>query len=265
VPFPNSVVDRITPSTTDADRALVRDLLGIEDQVPVVCEPFQQWVIEGGAALPPYADAGARVVADARPYEQMKLRLLNAGHQAIAYFGLLCGHRFVHEAAGDRAVAAFLDAFLDREAMLTVRGVPPEELGAFRAAIPGRFGNPAIADTLARLATDASDRIPKFVLPVVRDRLERGGDVTRSAAIVASWARFCGGTDEHGAPLALVDPRADRLAARARRRHDDPAAFVRDPELFGDLAGDERFMAPYRAALRSLDERGARATLADLA
>lgn len=267
VPFPDSVVDRITPATADADRAALRERFGIEDRVPVVCEPFLQWVLEDvpGMARPPLEDAGVRIVDDARPHELMKLRLLNAGHQALAYFGRLCGHEFVHEAAADPDVRAFLAAFLDAEALPTISGVAPEELAAFRAALPGRFANPAVADTLERLATDASDRIPKFLLPLVRERLADGGDVARSAAVAASWTRFADGVDETGGPIVVADRRRDSLMARAGRRHEDPDAFIADRQVFGDLVDDARFVAPYRAALRALDERGARATLASLA
>ncbi len=265
VAFPNAVVDRITPSTTDLDRAAMRDLYGIEDQAPVVCEPFRQWVLEDtGVALPPYAEAGVRVVADVRPHELMKLRLLNGGHQALAYFGRLCGHTFVHQAARDPDVAAFLHAYWDEEVVPTLTGVPADELGQFRGALLERFGNAAIADMVERLTTDASDRVPKFVLPVVRERLARGEDVTRGAAIIAGWARYADGTDEEGLPIAWSDHRRDALADRARRRFEDPDAFLGEREVFGDLVDDERFVAAYRAALASLDARGARATLAAL-
>ncbi len=266
VPFPNAVVDRITPATTDVDRVAVCELLGVEDCAPVVCEPFTQWVIErtDGAVLPPYVRAGARLVADARPFELMKLRLLNAGHQVLAYFGRLLGHRLVHEAARDPDLRAFLEAYLEREAMPTLSGVPEADVAGFRDALAERFGNPAIGDTLERLAVDASDRIPKFILPVIRERLARGEDVTLAAAVVASWARYAGGPDEQGQPIALVDRRAAGLAERARRRGVEPDAFIEDEAIFGGLARDERFAARYRAALSSLDARGARATLVAL-
>ena len=106
VRFPNSMVDRITPATTDEDIAEVRERFGIEDAWPVVCEPFTQWVLEDAfsAGRPPYEEVGVQVVDDVEPYELMKLRLLNASHQAIAYFGHLCGYRLVHEAAQDPAL-----------------------------------------------------------------------------------------------------------------------------------------------------------------
>ena len=231
VSFPSSVVDRITPRTTADDRALVADLLGLDDRAPVVCEPWLQWVLERPACaeLPPYEGTGVRFVDDARPYERMKLRLLNAGHQAIGHLGTRCGLVSVTEAMADPDVAAFLDAFLDREALPTVRGVPEVELRAFRGAIAERFANPAVGDTLGRLVEHADDRLPKFVLPVVRDRLARGEPVALSAAIVAAYAH-CEGLD-------VV------------------------PAFAGDLAEQPGFAAPFFAALDTLERHGARAVM----
>jgi mannitol 2-dehydrogenase len=142
--------------------------------------------------------------------------------------------------------------------------VPGAERAAFRAAVPGRFANAAVADTLERLATDASDRIPKFVLPTIRDRLAAGEPADRAATIVAAWARTAAGADDGGHPLALHDRRAAALTARARSEATTPGAFLADPEVFGDLATDARFAAAYGAARASLDAAGARATLAAL-
>jgi mannitol 2-dehydrogenase len=124
--FPNAMVDRITPATTDADRAEIRERFGIDDQWPVVCEPFAQWVIQDAftAGRPPYEQAGVQVVASVEPYELMKLRLLNAGHQAMRYFGYLCGYRFAHEAAQDPLFQAFLLGYIDLEATPTLAPVP---------------------------------------------------------------------------------------------------------------------------------------------
>jgi mannitol 2-dehydrogenase len=266
VPFPNSMVDRITPATTDEDRNEVRDRFGIEDGWPVVCEPFTQWVLEDHFSLgrPPVEDAGVQVVEDVEPYELMKLRLLNAGHQALAYFGYLAGHRLVHEAAQDPLFQRLLLGYMEEEATPTLRPVPGIDLAEYRESLIERFSNPAIRDTLARLAFDGSERIPKWLLPVIRENLAAGGEIRRSAAVVAGWARYCEGVDEEGRPIEVMDNRRDRLMANARRQREDPLAFLGDRELFGDLVDDERFTASYRAALDSLHERGARATLETL-
>ncbi len=266
VPFPNSMVDRITPATTDDDRAEVARRFGVEDRWPVVCEPFVQWVLEDRFPLgrPPLEDAGVQIVDDVEPYERMKLRLLNSGHQALAYLGSLVGYRLVHEAAQDPLFQRLLLDYMVEEATPTLRPVPGIDLDAYRRELLERFANPAVRDTLARLAFDGSERLPKWLLPVVRDNLAAGGEVRRSAAVVAGWARYSEGVDDEGRPLEITDRRKERLAANARRSREDPLAFLADRELFGDLVDDERFTAPYLATLASLYERGARATLEEL-
>src|SRR6266571_3278221 len=261
--FPNSMVDRITPATTDADRAEVRQRFGIEDQWPVVCEPYTQWVLEDAftAGRPPYEQAGVQVVDDVEPYELMKLRLLNASHQAMCYFAYLSGYRLVHEAAQDPLFRAFLLGYMDEEATPTLAPVPGVDLDGYKHTLIERFSNPQVRDTIARVCAESSDRIPKWVLPVIRQQLSMGGEIKRSAAIVASWARYAEGVDEQGQPIQVVDRLKDRLMEIARRNREDPEGFIANRELFGDLADDQRFVTAYRTALVSLHERGAQATL----
>jgi mannitol 2-dehydrogenase len=266
VRFPNSMVDRITPVTTDADRAELRERFGIDDKWPVVCEPYTQWVLEDAFSLgrPPYEDAGVQVVADVEPYELMKLRLLNAGHQALCYFAYLAGYRLVHDAAQDPLFRAFLLGYMDEEATPTLAPVPGVDLDDYKHTLIERFSNPEVRDTIARLCAESSDRIPKWLLPVIRRQLETGGEIRRSAAVVASWARYAEGVDERGEPIEVVDRLRDRLVEIAGRQRDDPDAFISNRELFGDLVEDARFVAAYRSALRSLHAGGARATLESL-
>ncbi len=263
VRFPNSMVDRITPVTTDEDRAEIARRFGIDDRWPVVCEPFTQWVLEDGfgAGRPPLEDAGVQLVEDVEPYELMKLRLLNASHQALCYFGYLAGYRLVHEVCQDELFQRFLLAYMDEEATPTLGPVPGIDLAEYKPDLIARFSNPHVRDTVARLCAESSDRIPKWLLPVITANLATGGEIRRSAAVVASWARYAEGVDEQGEPIEVVDRLRDSLVARARRQREDPLAFVADRELFGDLVDDERFVAAYRSALESLHERGARATL----
>jgi mannitol 2-dehydrogenase len=257
VRFPNSMVDRITPATTDEDRAMVRERFGLEDAWPVVCEPFAQWVLEDAfsAGRPPYEDAGVQVVDDVEPYELMKLRLLNASHQALGHLGALLGHRYVHEAAEDPALRAFVRGYMDEEAAPTLPEVPGVDVGEYQATLLERFSSPEVRDTLERLRQDSSDRIPKFVLPVIRDQLARGGLVDRAAAVVAAWAR----TAE---TMPVEDRQAERLAPLLERARETPAAFLADRQLFGPLGEDERFARAFASALEVLRERGPEALLA---
>ena len=263
VHFPNSMVDRITPATTDDDRTEILERFGVEDAWPVVCEPFTQWVLEDDFTLgrPPLEEVGVEVVPDVTPYELMKLRLLNSSHQALCYFGYLAGYRLVHEVAQDPLFARFLLAYMNDEATPTLSPVPGVDLEAYKPQLIERFSNAAVRDTVARLCAESSDRIPKWLVPVIRDNVAAGRDVTMSAAVVASWARYAEGTDEQGEPIEIVDRLADRLRARAAEQAEDPLAFVKNTDLFGNLAQEPGFTKPYLAALDSLHRHGARATL----
>ena len=263
VAFPNSMVDRITPVTTDHDRAVLVERFGAEDAWPVVCEPFTQWVLEDRfpAGRPPFEDAGAQLVPDVEPYELMKLRLLNASHQALCYLGYLAGYRYAHEVCQDELFADFLLAYMNREATPTLLPVPGMDLEAYKPHLIQRFANPEVRDTLARLCAESSDRIPKWLLPVIRHNLEHGGEIDRATLVVAAWARYAEGVDEQNEPITVVDRLAERLTAAAQRQHEEPLAFISDRDLFGDLADDERFAATYTEALDSLHTHGARATL----
>jgi mannitol 2-dehydrogenase len=266
VRFPNSMVDRITPVTTDEDKTEIRRRFGIDDQWPVVCEPFTQWVLEDDFSngRPPWEDAGVQLVSDVEPYELMKLRLLNASHQALCYFGYLAGYRLVHEVCQDALFQNFLLAYMDEEATPTLPSVPGIDLRDYKQNLIARFSNPNVRDTVARLCAESSDRIPKWLLPVIRNNLATGGEIKRSAAVVASWARYAEGIDAQGQPIEVVDRLKDTLMANARRQRENPLAFIADRELFGDLIDDERFTSHYQASLASLHEHGARTTLEKL-
>jgi len=265
--FPNSMVDRITPVTTDDDRTQISERFGVEDAWPVVCEPFTQWALEDkfSSGRPPLQDVGVQVVPDVMPYELMKLRLLNASHQALCYFGYLAGYRLVHEVAQDQLFANFLLDYMNREATPTLAPVPGIDLDTYKLQLIERFSNSAVRDTVARLCAESSDRIPKWLLPVIRENLAADRDVTLSAAVVASWARYAEGVDEQGEPIKVVDRLADSLVEIAAEQRDDHLAFVKNRELFGDLATEPAFTEPYLNTLDSLHSNGARATLEALA
>jgi mannitol 2-dehydrogenase len=264
--FPNSMVDRITPVTTPEVISTVASEFGIDDQWPVVAEPFTSWVLEDtfSDGRPPYERAGVLLVDDVTPYELMKLRLLNASHQALCYFAYLAGYRLVHDAAGDDLFAEFVRGYMDSEATPTLRPVPGIDLDDYKRTLIERFANPGVRDTVARLCFGSSDRIPQWLLPVIRENLKSGAPVELSAAVVASWARYAEGVDEQGEPIDVQDQRAETLVPLAKSQHDNPTAFIENAELFGDLASQPRFVEAYTAALESLHRDGARATLEKL-
>jgi mannitol 2-dehydrogenase len=263
VEFPSSMVDRITPATTLQMAEEVRRDFGVNDRWPVVAEPFAAWVLEDKFAdgRPPLEQAGVLLVDDVAPYELMKLRLLNAGHQCLAYFAHLCGFEFVHDAASDPLFAEFLLAYFESEAIPTLPAVPGIDLHEFSRTLIERFSNPGVRDTVARLCAFSSDRIPKWLIPVICDNLASDGSVRVAAAVVASWARYAEGTDEWGEPYEVVDQLADSLIPIARSQYENPAAFIEIAAVFGDLAHQPRFVQAYSWALDSLHRKGARATL----
>lgn len=228
VAFPSSMVDRITPATTEADRVTYGD------PAVVVAEPFRQWVLEDHFPLgrPAFDKVGVQLVDDVRPYELMKLRLLNAGHQAMAYVGVLRGHTMVHEAAADPVVQQVLrDWFV--EARPTLDPVPGIDLDGYTEVLLERFANPHIADTLARLCAFASDRIPTFVLPVLRDNLVAGRPIDVAVFVLASWARY----------LEVAQDVVDQ------RQLPGGLALL---EFLGDLGSLPAVRDPFEAALRRL-------------
>lgn len=243
VTFPNSMVDRITPVTTDADRDMVRTEFGVHDRWPVTSEPFTQWVLEDDFCngRPAYELAGVQIVEDVAPYELMKLRLLNGTHQAMAYIGQLLNHTYVHEAVADEQIERFLRQFLT-QARPTLAPVPGLDLDEYIGTLFERFANPAIADTLARLAVDASDRIPKFVLPTIRDNLTANRPISAGTAMIAHWAKYL------AAAVSVADPLGPKLIPLAKS--DDPLAFIRYEPVFGDLAESDEFVDTYLSGLQ---------------
>ncbi len=263
--FPNSMVDRITPATTpDVIDAVAREF-DVEDEWPVVAEPFTSWVLEDDFSgdRPQLEDVDVLLVDDVTPYELMKLRLLNASHQSLCYFAYLAGYRLVHEAAGDPLFARFLLNYMDSEATPTLLPVPGIDLPDYKQTLIERFANPGVRDTVARLCYGSSDRIPKWLLPVIRENLASGAPIRLSAATVASWARYAEGIDEDGEPIDVQDQLAESLVPLAKSQRENPTAFLEHP-VFGDLGRNDRFVEAYTSALDSLHRNGARATLEEL-
>jgi mannitol 2-dehydrogenase len=266
--FPNSMVDRITPATTDEHRALVREKFGIDDGWPVMTEPFKQWVIEDHFPLgrPAWQEAGAQMTSDVLPYEKMKLRLLNASHQALCYIGMLLGYEFAHEAMADPQIRKLVEDMMEIEVTELVPPVPGVDLTEYKKTLIERFANPAIRDQLARIGTEGSARIPKFVLPSIEEQLQRGGPIRNLSFTVACWFRYLTGKDDKGRDLPINDPMSKMLCEAAVAGGKDSQKLLSIHQVFSEgLASAPRFVAEVRDALESLYEKGARATLAKYA
>ena len=264
VDFPSSMVDRITPATTDRTRMELAERFGVEDAWPVRAESFIQWVVEdrfrGGR--PAFEEVGVHVVEDVTPYERMKLRLLNASHQALGHLGLLAGHTMVHEAMRDEDLAGFVGSYMRHEALPTLGPVPGIDLEAYCRSLEERFAGEAVRDTLERQVVDASDRLATFLVPVIRDRLDAGDGIGHSALILAGWYQRLDAFEQSGADaLDLPDPLRDRLLAAVREDRARPGAFLETPEVFGDLASSPELRTAFLRARDRLCAEGLRPTL----
>lgn len=263
--FPNAMVDRITPATTEARRAALAATHGLDDARPVFCEPFRQWVLEDHFVdgRPDFGAVGVQFVADVTPYEHMKIRMLNGGHAMIAYPSGLLGLEFAHDAMGDAQVAAFFEKVERDEVFGVVEAVPGATQEQYLALLHERFGNPRIEDTIRRLCLDGSNRQPKFIVPSIEDNLKAGRPARGLALESALWARYCLGVDEAGRTIAPNDPAWDRLTAQAARAKENPAAWLEMRDIYGGLADHEGFRSQFTEWLAALHAKGVRAALAD--
>lgn len=200
--FGTSMVDRITPATTDADRAAVHAALGVFDAAPVPTEPFSEWVIQAEfpAGRPAWEDAGARIVADVTPFERRKLALLNGSHTLLAYAGSLLGHETVAETIADPRCRAWVEQWWDEAC--TQLPLPADELQTYRRALIERYRNPKLRHALAQIAADGSLKLPVRILPTLRAELSAGRVPEGAARIVAAWVLHLRGL---GAPVTDVN------------------------------------------------------------
>jgi mannitol 2-dehydrogenase len=263
VTFPNSMVDRITPVTTPADIENLKSVYGIEDAWPVVCEPFIQWIIEDNYSngRPVWESVGVQFVPDVSPFEKMKIRLLNAGHSLLGFTGALHGYTFIHDVIHDQLFAKFLRDFMDKEVTPVLDEVPGIDLDTYKESLLERFGNSRIKDRVARICLQSSAKIPKFLLPTVREQLKAGGPVECSALVIAAWCRYCEGFDEAGNKYPIEDEMKDILQEKALDSHNDPLSFLRIETIFGDLINSKRFTEAYMNALECLYHKGVIACL----
>lgn len=243
--FPNTMVDRIVPRTTDADRERIAERLGMQDSWPVVGEPFLEWVIEDrfAAGRPAWDQpGGARFVTHAAPYEQLKLRMVNGPHSALAYLAASAGLQTVSEAIADPALRGYLDALMRDEIEPVLPQIPGMDIAAFRSRILTRFANAALPHRTQQIAMDGSQKLPQRLLGTLRDRIRDGNGYQRIALALAGWMHYLNGRDELGQTYAIQDPLADALLARLSavpdrdRDRQRVCALINYVPVFGDLA-----------------------------
>lgn len=266
VACPSGMVDRIVPAATDADRAEVLALTGLEDAAPVVTEPFSQWVLEDrfGGPMPQFGAVGVELVGDVAPHERMKLRLLNGAHSALAYLAQLAGLEFVADVIADPDLGPYVGRFM-AEASGAVSGLPEAQIAAYQPALLTRFANPAVRHRTRQIAMDGSQKLPQRWLSTLGELVAAGRPHGALVIALAAWFRFLGGVGDQGQALTIDDPRAAELAALARSS-DRPRAIVDAmldrSGLFSDaLRESESLRAHLADALTTLSERGARAVV----
>jgi mannitol 2-dehydrogenase len=260
--FPNSMVDRITPQTTDADRAWLRER-GVDDGWPVVCESFRQWVIEDtfAAGRPCWQDVGVLFSDRVHDWDLYKLRMLNASHSCMAYLSALAGVVYVDEAIAIPEVAGYVKLLLAREAIPTLREIPGHPPADYAESVLDRLANTGVRDQIARLCIDGSSKFPSFLLPTIEAQLDREGPTTCAALALAGWARYLATV-----PTAerAPDTHGEEAAALARGALTDPVAFL-ELSIFGErIRTSNRFRNVFEGASRQLAELGPLGAIAAL-
>lgn len=259
VTFPNCMVDRITPVTTNAVTEYLEKEHGLEDEWCVVCEPYLQWVIEDKFAngRPSLESLGVQFVPDVTPYETMKIRLLNAGHSVLGIPGAIHGHPTIDACMEDAVFARFMRRFMDTEVTPVLEPVPGVDIEAYKDSLEERFANPNIKDGVARICAYSSAKLPKFLVPTIRENLDRGGDIRLGTFILAAWCFYSDKrTNEKGEPLEIADEMQKQLHRAAAGTKEDWTSFLRQPEIFGDLPADQRFVEAYTRAAQSVYREG---------
>ncbi len=267
VAFPSTMVDRIVPATTEEDRQLARSVTVLEDAWPVMTEPFTQWVIEDHftAGRPRFEDAGAEMVADVKPFERMKLRMLNGSHSTLAYLGYLSGYEYVSDAIANQHFHALIHGLMTEEVMPTL-SLDVGGLATYRDALIARFANPALKHRTWQIATDGSQKLPQRLLGTIRDRLQKGLNVNRAALGVAAWMRYVAGIDESGKEIDVKDPLAVIFCQISAQAKGQPLRLVDGllsvKEIFGsDLPRHNGFRSVLYSHMQSLYEVGAMRTV----
>jgi mannitol 2-dehydrogenase len=263
VAFPNGMVDRITPATTEIERERLLNNFSIVDKCPVFCEPFRQWVLEDHFPMgrPSLEEVGVTFTSKVSKFELMKIRILNGGHAAIAYPAALLDIHFVHEAMSNTLIKRFLVKLEKEEIIPLIPPVPDTDLIEYFNLVQERFSNQDVGDTIPRLCQDGSNRQPKFILPSIRDRLNMGFDVRGLALEIALWCRYCSGESESRKTIFLDDENSERLRGISLEARCNPAVFLGMQEIFGDLGEHQVFRQGFSDALNSLWSDGVEKTL----
>jgi len=255
VQFPNAMVDRITPVTTKADIDYVTDTYGVVDEWPITCESFSQWVIEDNFSdgRPNWDLTGAQFVPDVTPFEKMKIRLLNAGHSVLGLLGSIHGYSTIDETVSDKDFAQYLRAFMDLEVTPLLDELDGIDLEEYKDTLIERFSNPNIKDSLARICSETSAKLPKFLIATINENLAKGNNCSLATLVVATWCLYSDKKVNQAAqPLDILDAMHQELSDYAQKTSEDKLAFLRINSLFGDLIEQPDLCEVYTQAIDEL-------------
>ncbi|SDS62277.1 mannitol 2-dehydrogenase [Maribacter dokdonensis] len=255
VSFPNSMVDRITPVTTQADIDYLKQTYNLKDEWPVTCEPFIQWVIEDNFSngRPAFEKVGVQFVPDVKPYEKMKLRLLNAGHSVLGILGALHGHPTINACMEDDLFVTYLRAFMDKEATPVLDKLEGIDLTTYKDSLQERFANPNIKDSVSRICSESSAKLPKFLIATIQDNLAKGGSIKYATLVIAAWCYYSDkGVNKDGESIEIIDAMQDQLHQAASKTNEDPLAFIKQESLFGNLAENTTFSSLYSEMVQKI-------------
>jgi mannitol 2-dehydrogenase len=263
VSFPNGMVDRITPATSPDIRKDLNANSGVDDQIPVICEQFKQWVLEDNfkEGRPAFELAGVTLTDDVMPYEDAKIRLLNGSHGMLAYPAFLAGLRTVDDAMNDSLFVNYLRNFLNEDAGPHLKSIPGMDLELYKETLLSRFSNPAIEDQLARLCMDGGSKIQVFLLPTILSNFAAGRNCPRMAFLLACYNHYIHtDKDDLGEEYTLREPNAME-SLKPIIASSDPMALLQSSHLLGDTAAYPEFVDAYLSFVNHLKKDGIRQTL----
>jgi fructuronate reductase len=267
VTFPSTMVDRIVPAVTAETLEQVAQATGVVDPAAVACEPFRQWVIEDNfvAGRPEWEKAGAELVSDVLPYEEMKLHMLNGSHSFLAYLGYLAGYQHISECMQDENYRRTAHSLMLQEQAPTLK-VQGVDLAKYADSLIARYTNPALRHRTWQIAMDGSQKLPQRWLDSIRWHLANGSEFNLLALGVAGWMRYVGGVDEQGAPIEVSDPllpAIQQAVSTSKEGENRVKALLELSTIFGnDLPANEKFVKEVTESYLALRENGAKATVA---
>jgi mannitol 2-dehydrogenase len=262
VAFPSTMVDRITPGTSNSERQFVERTFGIADKWPVLTEPYCQWVIEDtfSDGRPPLEEVGAQFVADVSDHKLVKTRLLNGTHIAIACLATLAGYQRTDEAMADHVIFDYVEQLMRDEIQPLLPAVPGMNTPGYRNTLLTRLSNPRMSDQLSRLARRGSTKISSFLLPSLQEAIAQGRPHTLLMLALAGWARYLRGYDLKRRKIRIDDPQSTLLTRLATMEGNNPDPLL-GHEIFAYLRLVPNFAERLGDTIADIDEHGVIPTL----